>query len=347
MARLQRKMLESFFQFKTNTVELVLPSFPSKRERHSRWKNYPSFRTVVPIDDVHTAVLLHGLISHTYASSEIIITPEKSFQPSTDRDIVHIGGPPTNKFIDRVLRNHNARFRFCKDNYGNRGRAIRDHSQQHKTYATASDNNYIVKDYCLISRFATAHSTVMAICGLRAFAQQASYIFLNNPEFYYAAGPFDSTHFQVLVDVEVCGSQLPGWDVVAVDPEIDRHVFISYKKDDLRIATEIEGLLRNAGFKCWIDERNIKVGSKWTAEIEKAIERAFCVVLIVGENGLTHYQDIERKLAVDYKRKLIPTLLSTAPDIAELDKSIQSLQTVHLFTDLLEAVKMAQNKPFP
>ncbi len=48
-------------------------------------------------------------------------------------------------------------------------------------------------------------------------------------------------------------------------------VFISYAREDYKIARKLYHDLRKAGVKPWLDEEDLLPGKKWKVEIEKAI----------------------------------------------------------------------------
>ncbi len=63
------------------------------------------------------------------------------------------------------------------------------------------------------------------------------------------------------------------------------HVFISYKREDIAFAKELETRLGNSGFEVWRDEQ-IPGGKKWLEEIELQIHESFAVLVIVTPQAM-------------------------------------------------------------
>ncbi len=74
-------------------------------------------------------------------------------------------------------------------------------------------------------------------------------------------------------------------------------VFISYASPDLRHAEEIHSFLRAKGWKPFFDRDNIALGLPWVA-VEKAIDAATAVIVLIGPGGLGNIQQYERQLAL-------------------------------------------------
>ena len=66
-----------------------------------------------------------------------------------------------------------------------------------------------------------------------------------------------------------------------------KNLFFSYSRADgadfaLRLAVD----LQKEGFNVWIDQQNIRAGSEWDLEIEKALETCDCLLIISGCRSL-------------------------------------------------------------
>ncbi len=67
---------------------------------------------------------------------------------------------------------------------------------------------------------------------------------------------------------------------VGSSPSDIPHVFLSYSRRDLTVMNRLRDDMRNAGLRVWTDESLTPGTSSWQAAIEKAIERAVCVVVL-------------------------------------------------------------------
>ncbi len=67
-----------------------------------------------------------------------------------------------------------------------------------------------------------------------------------------------------------------------------KNIFFSYSRADasdfaLRLAVD----LKKEGLNVWIDQQDIRAGSEWDLEIEKALETSDCLVFIESEKSVT------------------------------------------------------------
>jgi hypothetical protein len=89
------------------------------------------------------------------------------------------------------------------------------------------------------------------------------------------------------------------------------HVFISYKRDDVAFAKELEDQLRNANFEVWRDEQ-IPGGKKWLEEIESQIYESFVVIVVITpEATKSEWVNYERIFAHGAEIDVIPVYLKT------------------------------------
>ena len=56
-------------------------------------------------------------------------------------------------------------------------------------------------------------------------------------------------------------------------PNIEPAIFICHANEDKNYAMKLYEKLQNAGFKPWMDKRNIRVGEDWDKSVEKAIQK--------------------------------------------------------------------------
>ena len=72
-------------------------------------------------------------------------------------------------------------------------------------------------------------------------------------------------------------------------------VFISYAREDQKIATSIYNLLKSHGFSPWMDNSEILPGQNWELEIEQAIKRSNVFIAClstksVNKNGFVQFE---------------------------------------------------------
>lgn len=84
-------------------------------------------------------------------------------------------------------------------------------------------------------------------------------------------------------------------------------VFISYSHYDNEIARRVSNFLEYSGFRCWLDQRDIRVGEDWAKTITNAIRTSTVVIAILSEhynNSPSRENEIE--LAERWKKPIIP-----------------------------------------
>jgi hypothetical protein len=94
-------------------------------------------------------------------------------------------------------------------------------------------------------------------------------------------------------------------------------VFISYARVDGRHAAEIDSVLRARGLTSFFDRRNLSPGLPWVRGLEKALNAAKAVIILIGPQGLGNTQQYERDLAVirqtrDPSFAIVPVILPDA-----------------------------------
>jgi adenylate cyclase len=86
-------------------------------------------------------------------------------------------------------------------------------------------------------------------------------------------------------------------------------VFISYSRKDSQYARMIVEHLKQRGIDVWMDDR-IEYGSKWTTEIEKALNESPAVIVIMSPNSKeSEWVQNEVAYAQDRKKKIFPLLV--------------------------------------
>jgi hypothetical protein len=95
-------------------------------------------------------------------------------------------------------------------------------------------------------------------------------------------------------------------------------VFISYSTDARPWAEKLSASLENKGVSTWTDFKSIRPGQRRLEEIQRALDRAQCFVIMVGpKNRIGEWQDREWQGALqrtwtDSSKRIIPVLVDDA-----------------------------------
>ena len=83
--------------------------------------------------------------------------------------------------------------------------------------------------------------------------------------------------------------------------------FISHSKDDEHTAFAVCHALEDTGFKCWIAQRDIQLGDRWSSAIIEAINQSDAVIVIFSSraNASDHVQR-EVEHAFNRNKRIIP-----------------------------------------
>ena len=66
----------------------------------------------------------------------------------------------------------------------------------------------------------------------------------------------------------------------------EKHIFLSYAREDLDVVEPFLGNLETGGYPVWIDHQRIRTGRKWRDELATAIEAAVCVIVLISKDSL-------------------------------------------------------------
>ena len=102
----------------------------------------------------------------------------------------------------------------------------------------------------------------------------------------------------------------------------DDKYFISYsKKDSSSFAIKLATALKERGFKVWLDQLDIKGGLIWDTAIQKALDEAGCVIILLSESSVSSNNVLdEASYALNRKKKVIPILLHDCAIPYRLDR---------------------------
>lgn len=89
-------------------------------------------------------------------------------------------------------------------------------------------------------------------------------------------------------------------------------VFVSYSRDDVQAARLIVAYLNTKGFTTWRDQDQLRGGTNWDRELEKAILRADVVVVLISSSSLNS-EMVRNEIAwtlEEAKKPIIPLMLA-------------------------------------
>jgi hypothetical protein len=89
-------------------------------------------------------------------------------------------------------------------------------------------------------------------------------------------------------------------------------VFLSYARADLPDARRVHARLTAAGCRVWWD-RGLQPGDRWASRIERALDAADAVVILVGVSCQSCRDEIHR--ALRKRKRVIPYLLRANADL--------------------------------
>lgn len=91
--------------------------------------------------------------------------------------------------------------------------------------------------------------------------------------------------------------------------QVDK-IFFSYSRADAKFALRLGEDLREAGMDIWIDQLDIPPGETWDEEIQKALENAACLLIILSKTSVESDNVLnEINYALETKKQVIPILI--------------------------------------
>ncbi|MFT3750322.1 MAG: toll/interleukin-1 receptor domain-containing protein [Agriterribacter sp.] len=90
-----------------------------------------------------------------------------------------------------------------------------------------------------------------------------------------------------------------------------KKIFFSYSRQDgsefsLRLATD----LKKSGFNVWIDQQDIRAGTEWDIEVEKALETCDCLLFVETEKSVLSNNVLDEVYyALGQNKKVIPLIV--------------------------------------
>lgn len=95
-----------------------------------------------------------------------------------------------------------------------------------------------------------------------------------------------------------------------------KKIFFSYSRNDTAFAVKLATDLKKEGYDIWIDQEDIRAGSEWDMEIEKALSTCDCVVFIQSEKSAASPNVLDEVYyALEENKTVIPVIIkeSKAP----------------------------------
>lgn len=116
-------------------------------------------------------------------------------------------------------------------------------------------------------------------------------------------------------------------------------VFLGYVREDLAAVEQLYDALEQAGFRSWMDVRNLVAGQNWPRAIERAIENSDYFIACFSRNSVSKWGGFQAEIryALDCARRVPLDEIFVVPvrlDDCRIPRSIQrELQYVDLFPD--------------
>jgi hypothetical protein len=119
------------------------------------------------------------------------------------------------------------------------------------------------------------------------------------------------------------------------------HVFLCHNSRDKPIVREIDRKLRDQGILPWMDEKGILAGDRFPKALEKAIDEAPVVAVMIGPHGVGRWQEQEYYVALQRsiedrdaderpRLRLIPVLLPGVSRKPQLPAFMRTLDYIDL-----------------
>ena len=116
--------------------------------------------------------------------------------------------------------------------------------------------------------------------------------------------------------------------------------FFSYSRDDSEFVLKLATDLRAAGANIWLDQLDIVAGKRWDAEIEKALDGAETMLVVLSPTSVASNNVMDEvSYALEEGKRVIPILISDC----EIPFRVKRLQRVDFRGDYEQALKKMVN----
>ncbi len=83
--------------------------------------------------------------------------------------------------------------------------------------------------------------------------------------------------------------------------------FICYSRSDAAFALKLANNLKQSSIPVWIDKLDIGIGERWDREIEKALNKADCIIVLLSGSAIQSENVMDEiSFAFDENKKIIP-----------------------------------------
>lgn len=126
---------------------------------------------------------------------------------------------------------------------------------------------------------------------------------------------------------------------------MSQKVFISYAREDSKIANQIYDDLKKAGIEPWIDTQNILPGQNWRTVTLNALRESDYVLILLSSNALSKKGFVQKeiKMAIDILDEFPIDSIFILPvrvdNCKPIDEKLNSLHMVDLFPSYSEGIK--------
>ena len=87
------------------------------------------------------------------------------------------------------------------------------------------------------------------------------------------------------------------------------HVFFSYSRDDSEFVLDLAKKLRAAGRNVWLDQLDIETGERWDSSIEKALEKADVLLVVLSKTSVDSNNVMDEvSFALEEGKRILPVL---------------------------------------
>jgi len=126
-------------------------------------------------------------------------------------------------------------------------------------------------------------------------------------------------------------------------------IFLSYAREDEKIAQKIYSDLQNNGLKVWLDKNEILPGENWKLKITKAIKESTHFLALISDNSVNKrgFVQKELKLAFEVLQEMPESEIYMIPirinNCVPKDNKLNDIQWVDLFPSYNEALEKLLN----
>lgn len=120
------------------------------------------------------------------------------------------------------------------------------------------------------------------------------------------------------------------------------HVFVSYSREDELFVFTLMYALEQRGIPFWVDRTSIQIGDYWDDSVERAIEEAFCVLLVSSTKAIES-QNVKDELgkAHELKKPIVPVRIDA---VTKLPIRLNRLQYIDFVDDYHRGMQQLEER---